>query len=198
MTHDDNYGATAPNRPATTHQEMIEGFGTVSMRPVAPASDAGVLHAWVSQERARYWGMLGADRERVQEVYAYVDSLTTHHAHLVHLDGSPVALFQSYEPEHDPVAECYEVQPGDHGIHILIGTPAGPARPGFTGHLLGFFLTHLLKNPDRKRIVAEPDARNDRAIARFLRAGFTKGPQIELPGKRAQLVFLDREDHRRS
>ncbi|QRV39094.1 acetyltransferase (plasmid) [Streptomyces californicus] len=198
MTHHDNYGTAAPASPATTHQENIKGFGTVSMRPVVPASDADTLHAWVSQERARYWGMLGADRARVHEVYTYVDSLTTHHAHLVHLDGNPVALFQSYQPEHDPVAECYEVQPGDYGIHILIAPPDGPNRPNFTGHLLGYFLTHLLENPDRKRIVAEPDARNDRAIARFLRAGFTKGPEIQLPDKRAQLVFLNRENHRRT
>jgi penicillin amidase len=40
--------------------------------------------------------------------------------------------------------------------------------------------------------VAEPDARNDKAIARLTRAGFVPGPQIDLPEKRAQLVFLDR------
>ncbi|WAX76548.1 GNAT family N-acetyltransferase [Streptomyces sp. KMM 9044] len=177
---------------------MIDGFGTVRMRVVDPRADVDVLHSWVTQERARYWGMLGTDRERVREIYEYVDSLATHHAYLVHLNDRPVALFQTYEPEHDPVAECYEVQPGDFGIHVLIGPPAGPVTPGFTGALLGSFLTHLLEDRSRTRIVAEPDARNDRAIARFLRAGFVKGPEIELPGKRAQLVFLNRLDFRRA
>ncbi|MCM0678390.1 acetyltransferase, partial [Micromonospora phytophila] len=47
-------------------------------------------------------------------------------------------------------------------------------------------------DPRRRRIVAEPDARNDRAIARLLRSGFVAGPLIELPEKRARLLFLDR------
>ncbi|MFI9366913.1 hypothetical protein ACIG5E_38640 [Kitasatospora sp. NPDC053057] len=41
--------------------------------------------------------------------------------------------------------------------------------------------------------MAEPDARNDRAIARLLRTGFTPGPEIRLPEKQARLVFLDRQ-----
>ncbi|MDX6351575.1 MAG: hypothetical protein QOF84_6365 [Streptomyces sp.] len=85
--------------------------------------------------------------------------------------------------------------PGDFGIHILIGPPppTGP-EPGFTGALLSAFLAWVLAaDPARRRIVAEPDARNDKAIARFLRAGFVLGPLIDLPQKRARLVFLDRD-----
>ncbi|WP_049564134.1 GNAT family N-acetyltransferase [Streptomyces sp. SBT349] len=197
MTKDHRGDTATRGQGAPVHEETVDGFGTIRVRAVDPRGDAGVLHSWVTQERARYWGMLGTDRERVREIYAYVDSLTTHHAYLVHLDDRPVALFQTYEPEHDPVGECYEVQPGDFGIHILIGPPSGPAAPGFTGALLGSFLGHLLEDESRTRIVAEPDARNDRAIARFLRTGFLKGPQIDLPGKRAQLVFLNRRDFRR-
>ncbi|MDX6311223.1 MAG: hypothetical protein QOF44_687 [Streptomyces sp.] len=85
--------------------------------------------------------------------------------------------------------------PGDFGIHILIGPPppTGP-EPGFTGALLSAFLAWVLAaDPARRRIVAEPDARNDKAMARFLRAGFVLGPLIDLPQKRARLVFLDRD-----
>ncbi|MFI1227505.1 MULTISPECIES: GNAT family N-acetyltransferase [unclassified Streptomyces] len=198
MTHVQQGETASPKRDVTVHEEVIDGFGTVRMRVVDPAADAEVLHSWVTQEHARYWGMLGADQERVRDIYGYVDSLATHHAYLVHLDDRPVALFQTYEPEHDPVGECYEVQPGDFGVHVLIGPPVGPAAPGFTGTLLGFFLGHLLEDRSRTRIVAEPDSRNDRAIARFLRTGFVKGPEIELPEKRARLVFLDRADFRRN
>jgi hypothetical protein len=31
------------------------------------------------------------------------------------------------------------------------------------------------------------------AVARFLRAGFVLGPEVQLPEKRARLVFLERE-----
>jgi hypothetical protein len=71
--------------------------------------------------------------------------------------------------------------------------PTGP-EPGFTGALLSAFLAWVLAaDPARRRIVAEPDARNDKAMARFLRAGFVLGPLIDLPQKRARLVFLDRD-----
>ncbi|MCC5579464.1 acetyltransferase [Microtetraspora sp. AC03309] len=183
-----------PTRRAAVHEQVIDGFGTVRIIPLDPPVDIDVIYEWVTQERARFWGMLDADRERVLEVYGFLDTLTTHHAYLVHRDDRPVALFQTYEPEFDPVGECYEVQPGDFGIHLMIGPVAGGPEPGFTGTLLSVFLGHVLAEPGRKRIVAEPDARNDKAIARLLRTGFVLGPEIDLPEKRARLVFLDRAD----
>ncbi|AEB45144.1 GNAT family N-acetyltransferase [Micromonospora maris] len=173
------------------YQRQVPGFGTVTFRPVDPDADAEVIHGWTSQERARFWGMRDADRDRVAEIYRYVDSLPTHHAWLTLRDGQPVALFQTYQPEHDPVGECYPVRPGDHGGHLLIGTPVRP-EPGFTGTLLAEFIAFVFTDPTRLRLVMEPDARNDKAIARLKRAGFVEGPLIDLPHKRARLMFLDR------
>ncbi|MCI0382868.1 GNAT family N-acetyltransferase [Streptomyces sp. CNQ085] len=185
---------SAPRRREAVHEARVEGFGTVRVVPVAPARDIDLLHDWVTRERARFWGMLGHTREQVLETYEYLDSLSTHHAFLVHLDDRPVALFQTYEPGADPVGEYYEVRPGDFGLHLMVGPADGGARPGFTGTLLAVFLTHLLaENPGRRRIVAEPDTRNEKAVSRLLRAGFVLGPGIELPHKRARLVFLDRD-----
>ncbi|MEV2237464.1 GNAT family N-acetyltransferase [Micromonospora sp. NPDC049891] len=173
------------------HERQVPRFGVVTFRPVDPDADADVIHSWVSQERARFWGMRDADRDRVAEIYRYVDSLSTHHAYLTLRDGQPVALFQTYEPEHDPVGECYPVRPGDHGGHLLIGTPVRP-EPGFTGTLLDEFVAFVFTDRRRLRLVMEPDARNDKAIARLRRAGFVDGPLIDLPDKRAQLMFLSR------
>ncbi|MFH8368607.1 GNAT family N-acetyltransferase [Streptomyces sp. NPDC018031] len=180
-------------RRAPVHEQTVGGFGTVRIVPVDPERDAGLLHGWVTEERARFWGMGDADRERVLEIYSYLDSLTTHHAYLVYRDDTPVALFQTYLPEADPIGDHYDVRPGDFGVHLLIGPADGAREPGFTGALLTVFLTFVLADPARKRIVIEPDARNEKAIARVVRAGFTLGPQIDLPEKRAQLAFLERE-----
>lgn len=182
----------APRR-AAVYEQVVDGFGTVRIVPVDPVADLDLIYEWVTQERAKFWGMLDADRDRVLEIYTYLDSLSTHHAYLVHRDDRPIALFQTYEPAHDPVGECYDVQPGDFGIHLLIGPVDGAAEPGFTGHLVSALLTFALADPGRERIVAEPDARNDKAIARLLRTGFEPGPEIDLPDKRARLLFLSRE-----
>ncbi|MGN9768754.1 GNAT family N-acetyltransferase [Micromonospora sp. SD12] len=177
---------------ASTYRQDVDGFGRVTIRPLDPDTDIDLVHSWVSQERARFWGMRDAGRERVEEIYRYLDSLPTHHAWLTHRDGTPVALFQTYEPAADPVGECYPVQPGDHGAHLLIGPPDAVER-GFTGTLLRVFLDFVFADPRHRRVVMEPDARNEKAVDRLLRTGFVAGPLIDLNGKRARLLFLDRE-----
>ncbi|WP_328416087.1 acetyltransferase [Micromonospora sp. NBC_00389] len=173
------------------YRRDVTGFGVVTIRPVRPDEDVDLLHGWVTEERARFWGMREASRDRVHEIYAYLDSLATHHAYLVHRDGVPAALVQTYQPEADPVGECYDVRPGDVGMHLLIGPPVTVER-GFTGALLGAILDFVLADPARLRIVMEPDARNDKILDRLLRTGFQPGPLIDLPEKRARLFFLDR------
>ncbi len=197
LTEEDMTAESAtPVRPlrATVHERYIDGFGTVRIVPLDPAADAELVHGWVTQERARYWGMGGHTRAEVQEIYEYVDSLDTHHAFLVHRDGVPVALFQTYEPGADPVGECYDVQPGDFGVHLLIGPASGGGTErGFTGGLLSALVAFVLTDPGRLRIVVEPDTRNEKAIRRMERAGFELGPEIDKPEKKARLAFLSRE-----
>ncbi|GAA4855268.1 GNAT family N-acetyltransferase [Kitasatospora terrestris] len=177
----------------TDFRRTVPGFGEVRLRPLDPVGDAELVHGWVTQERARFWGMLDHDRAAVQETYAYVDSLTTHHAYLALRDGEPVALFQTYRPEHDPVGGCYPVLDGDHGVHLLIGPADGEARPGFTEALIAVLIAFVLDDPAHRRIVAEPDARNEKALSRLVRSGFELGPEIDKPEKRARLAFLTRE-----
>jgi hypothetical protein len=198
-----------PNRPVSAprepvHEQPVEGFGTVRILRLDPQADADIVHAWVSEERASFWGMNGLTRDRVAEIYAHLDTLDTHHAFLLQRDGVPAGLLQTYEPEADRVSECYEVEPGDIGVHLLLA-PAGPegARPGWTTALLKAVTAYVFLTLDRKRVVVDPDAANDRAVARFLKQGFETGPlvtlpeidlpDVYLPEKQAQLAFLRRE-----
>ncbi|WP_405871291.1 GNAT family N-acetyltransferase [Streptomyces sp. NBC_00005] len=189
------------------HEQVIDGFGTggtVRVLRLDAQEDARAVHGWVSEERARFWGMNGLTREQVAEVYGHMDTLDTHHAFLVVKDGEPVALLQTYEPEADRVSECYEVRDGDIGIHLLLA-PAGEggARPGWSSALLDVVTSYVLPGLDRRRIVVDPDVRNEKAVARFLRQGFEAGPvvvlpeidipDVYLPEKKAQLAFLRRE-----
>ncbi|MFD3466975.1 GNAT family N-acetyltransferase [Streptomyces sp. NPDC058682] len=182
------------------HTQVIEGFGTVTITPVDPAADSALIHSWVTQERARFWGMGEASRELVQEIYEDVDRRTTHHAFMVSRDGEQVALFQTYDCAEDRVSECYDVQPGDVGMHLLIGPTTGAAERGFTGSLMTTFIAFVFSDDAARRMVVEPDARNAKAISLMERTGFVLGPQIVLPeidlpevylpAKPAQLAFL--------
>jgi hypothetical protein len=186
------------------HEQVSDGFGTVRVLPLDPEADAGTVHRWVSEDRAAFWGMTGLTERQVAEIYAHMDTLTTHHAFLVVRDGEPVALLQTYEPEADRVSECYDVRPGDIGVHLLLA-PAGPggARSGWTARLVTAIARYVLLGLDRRRVVVDPDVRNEKAVARFLKLGFAAGPvvvlpeidlpDVYLPEKKAQLAFLDRE-----
>ncbi|WP_399940792.1 GNAT family N-acetyltransferase [Streptomyces sp. BBFR25] len=206
---------TDPQAPAPTpappyasrtpvHEQHLDGFGTVRVLPLDPAADAAVVHGWVSEERAAFWGMNGLTVQQVADVYAHMGTLDTHHAFLVVRDAEPVALFQTYDPAADRVSEYYDTEPGDIGVHLLLA-PAGTggARPGWTAALSGALMAYVLLGLDRTRIVVDPDVDNDKAIARFLKQGFTAGPRVVLPEvdlpdvylpeKKAQLAFLRRE-----
>jgi penicillin amidase len=164
---------------------------TFTHRPVDPVADLDLIHAWVTQPRARFWGMTSYTRDEVGEVYAFLDGLTTHHAYLVHRDGVPVAIFQTYDPAHDPVGETYDVQEGDIGCHLFVG-PTDVPEQGFTGRLAAFVLGTVLADGSVQRIVVEPDVENVASCRRFERLGFTRGAVVELPDKTAQLAFLAR------
>ncbi len=199
MTVSESTGSTVPAEPVApalrpaVHEQKVEGFGTVRLVPVDPATDAGLLHGWVTEERARFWGMADHTREQVREIYEFVDSLPTHHAYLALRDGVPAALFQTYEPDADPVGACYDVQPGDFGIHLLIAPAEGDgAVKGYTEALLTAFIAYVFSDPAHLRVVVEPDARNEKALARMVRVGFELGPEIEKPEKTARLAFLTR------
>ncbi|GAA3757325.1 GNAT family N-acetyltransferase [Streptomyces tremellae] len=196
---------TAPRTPSSAplHESRVDGFGTVTVTPLDAEADADLLHSWVSEDRARFWGMTGATRDEVRDAYAHMATLTTHHAHLVRRDGTPVALLVTYDATADRVAECYQARPGDTGIHLLLGPPpGGRADAGFTAALLSVIVDFVLADPACRRIVAEPDAANEKALARFARSGFEPGPEIvlpevdlpevRLPAKRARLVVMDR------
>ncbi|MFF4473877.1 GNAT family N-acetyltransferase [Streptomyces sp. NPDC001599] len=186
------------------HEQHLDGFGTVRVLPLDPAADAAVVHAWVSEDRAAFWGMNDLTRDQVAAVYAHMSTLDTHHAFLVVKDDEPAALLQTYDPAADRVSECYAAEPGDIGVHLLLA-PAGTegARPGWTGALSGALMAYVLLGLDRTRIVVDPDVANEKAIARFLKQGFTAGPavvlpevdlpDVYLPEKKAQLAFLRRE-----
>ncbi|MFF0118675.1 GNAT family N-acetyltransferase [Micromonospora arida] len=174
-----------------TYQEKIDGLGELSLVTVDPDRDAALLHGWVTLPRNSFWGMGSHTLEEVREIYAFVDSLPTHHAYLIMVDGEPVGLFQSYQPEADPVGERYHVQPGDVGMHLLLSPDRRLARSltNVAGPAVARF---LFRDPTAQRIVVEPDVRNHLALRRLEIEGFTFDSEIEMPDKRAQLAFLTR------
>ena len=189
--------SAAESRPAVSrradaaYEEVLPGWGRLRLVQVVPADDVDLIHGWVSEERARFWGMGSHTRAQVLEIYEFLDGLATHHAYLIELAGEPVGLFQTYEPLHDPVGEAYPALPGDIGMHLLLAPPSRHL-PHFTPVLASALIRFMFSDPAKDRVIVEPDARNAKAIKRLRATCFELGPVIRLADKDAQLALLTR------
>jgi len=166
---------------------------SVSLRPVDPVADAALLHGWVTEERAVFWGMTECDEARVREIYEYIDEQEHLAAYLFVLDGTPVGLLQTYDPAVDEIGEWYDRRPGDVGVHLLLA--AVPERAGRTAEVVAAGMELVFGLPGCTRVVLEPDARNAASVALMERIGAERGPLVamrtSIAEKPAQFFFLD-------
>src|SRR5699024_5814591 len=68
--------------------------------------------------------------------------------------------------------------PGDIGMHLLVAPPAGRAMHGLTDRIMAEVIDFCLRPADQggrggRRVVVEPDARNDAIIEKNRAAGFS-------------------------
>lgn len=176
---------------------------TFTFRCVDPVQDAPLLHSWVSQPYAAFWGMLSATVQDVVEEYSKIQASGHHHALLGLGDGVPAFLMEEYVPGLSPLSAVYAVQPGDRGMHLLVAPPAGEPRPGYTLDVMRSVVSRLFADPETERIVVEPDARNHKIHVLNERVGFQPSAVVTLPAvdpsethKDALLSFCSRADFR--
>ena len=172
-----------------------------TFRPVDPRADAPVLHSWVSQEYARFWGMVSATEQDVVEEYSRIAESGHHQAFLGLDDGVPAFLMERYRPESSPLVDVYEVQSGDVGMHLLVSPPSGDPQPGYTTAVMQSVMTELFADPAAQRVVVEPDARNHKIHVLNEKVGFRPHGVVTLPAvdpaedhKQGLLSFCTRED----
>ena len=177
-----------------------------TFRPVDPVADAPLLHSWVSQPYARFWGMLSSTVDDIVEEYSRI-AASGHHQAFLGLDGGvPAFLMERYQPGESPLADVYEVQPGDTGMHLLVAPPSGESQAGFTTAVMQSVMSLLFEDPRTERIVVEPDARNHKIHVLNERVGFRPERVVILPAlptpegspaeshKEALLSFCTRAD----
>ncbi|WP_026534255.1 GNAT family N-acetyltransferase [Arthrobacter sp. H14] len=184
--------------------------------PVDPARHSTLLHGWMIQEYARFWGMASATVDDVEQEHSRIDADPHHEAWLgldapqlddsaadagpgngtemPHLSGNPEPAFlmERYAPGHSPLRDHYAVQIGDVGMHLLVA-PATTPRPGYTTAVFTAVLNFLFADPDVNRIVVEPDVGNTKIQALNARMGFEKDRVIHVDGKDAWLSFCTRQ-----
>ncbi|RBI62453.1 N-acetyltransferase [halophilic archaeon] len=167
---------------------------TVSLRPVDLDRDLGRLHRWLGSEHVKpYWQLdlpLPAFREELREKLED-DHLTPYVGCLDHV---PMSYWECYWAADDALANHYDADPNDQGVHLLVG-PEEYLGHGYALPLLRAVVAMQFRHPETRRVVAEPDARNERARRVFERCGFRDEGEFRFDEreKDATLLVCDRD-----
>ena len=139
---------------------------TVTFMPVTEEHRA-MLESWLKQPHWREWW--GEPKEELRLIYAVEDG--EHEPYLACLSGEPVAYVQAWWPSQHPGLEWQHGMPmTTRGIDISIGDAKNLGK-GLGPLILKHFAAKLFAE-GAIRLVIDPDLRNERAIAAYMKAGF--------------------------
>ncbi|WP_160712894.1 GNAT family N-acetyltransferase [Chitinophaga solisilvae] len=178
--------------PAFFFKEFpAKGF-TVSLRPLCLATDLPLIHHWVNLPYARRFWQMNMSREQLSDIYTRIQSGDIATSYLCLLNDHPVSQIEIYQAQYDEISRCYEAQPGDYGIHLLMA----PKRSTISGLTISVFtacLEFMFSFPEIRRIIGEPDIENERANRLVQKAGFVWQQAVTMSYKRANLYYCTRE-----
>lgn len=169
-------------------------LGIVELWPMDLPCDTPEIYRWVTQPYAHYWGMTNKSYEEVLAEYTAIQQNDHACAWMGKINGKAAFLCECYDPKHDLIGDFYESRPGDIGMHILVGPPETPIH-GFTWQVFTIVMDFLFDNPRHKRVVVEPDIRNEKIHRINRKAGFTYEGEVQLSHKTAALAFCTREQY---
>jgi RimJ/RimL family protein N-acetyltransferase len=177
---------------ATVFEASLAGGANARFRSLDPDADLDLVHGWMHQPHVVPFWHLDVPRA---ELRSYLESMAAA-AHLEPLigcvDGVPVSYWEVYRAAEDALAEHYAAEEHDQGVHLLVG-PVELTGQGLGRRLLDAVVGWQLdREPRTRRVVAEPDVRNERMIHVFERCGFVREGELELPEKRAALMVRHR------
>lgn len=163
----------------------------ISFREATVADDLHRIHDWMNRDHViPFWDLA----RPVDGIRDYIEeNLADDHQtpYIGCLDGEPMSYWEAYSVPGDIVSRYYESEPADRGVHLLIGPPEYLGR-GLSLPLLRAMTAFQFSYPNTQRVVAEPDIRNERMIHVFENCGYTIQKEIDLPDKRAALMFCDK------
>jgi siderophore synthetase component len=165
-----------------------------TIEPLDVDRDLATLHGWVTHPRSVFWMMQDATVADVRTEYAAIAADPHHQAFLGRDRGRPAFLAETYDPAHSPLAGRSELREGDLGMHVLVAPPSGDAEPGFTSAVFRAVMEHCFDDPAVRRVVVEPDVRNEAIRAKNVAYGFVELGEVPVPGKTAMLSVCTRAD----
>ncbi|MGA0532520.1 GNAT family N-acetyltransferase [Hansschlegelia sp. KR7-227] len=183
--------AAAYARPDAVFERVDPKVGRFTLRPLDLSKDAGLIVDWVRRPYARYWNMADKTEDEVAAFYAALTRSAHAAAYLGERHGAPAFLTEIYDPRHDQVGDHYEASAGDRGMHVLVA-PAERQIAGFTLAVMRTIMAFVFDDPAARRVVVEPDIRNDKIHALNRAVGFVYDRPVAFREKTAHLAFCTR------
>lgn len=133
-----------------------------------------MLLQWLSTPHAQEWW--GEPNEELRQIYAVEDG--EHEPYIACVNGEPMAYIQAWWPtRHGDIPWQRDMTQTTRGIDITIGAAENLGK-GLGSLILKHFAAKLFAE-GATRLIIDPDSRNERAIAAYLKAGFTPYDMFE-------------------
>jgi aminoglycoside 6'-N-acetyltransferase len=133
-----------------------------------------LLTGWLAQPHWREWW--GEPEEELRLIYAVDEG--EHLPFIACVNDQPIAYVQCWWPaQHPDVPWVREMIMTERGIDISIGDAANLGK-GFGTLIVKHFAAKLFAE-GATRLVIDPDKNNGRAIAAYMKAGFTPYAEFE-------------------
>jgi aminoglycoside 6'-N-acetyltransferase len=130
-------------------------------------SHRDLLLRWLSSDHARqWWG------NPVEELALIYDGKGEHDPFIAMVGGVPIAYVQSWRPsQHPDLPWQHGMTDTTRGIDITIGEAHNLGK-GLGSLIVKHFASRLFAE-GATRLIIDPDISNDRAVAAYMKAGFT-------------------------
>jgi aminoglycoside 6'-N-acetyltransferase len=133
-----------------------------------------MLMRWLSTPHAQEWW--GEPEDELRLIYAVEEG--EHEPFIACVNGQPIAYIQAWWPaKHSAVPWAKNLSPSTRGIDITIGEPENLGR-GLGSLIVRHFAAKLFAD-GATRLIIDPDATNERAIAAYMKAGFTPYDEVD-------------------
>lgn len=166
----------------------------IDIRLLDVEKDIETVHSWFLMEYAAFWNMQHASLEETKQIYSEIQQGNVMDVYLGFYKNRPAFLMESYWPERDELGEHYPVKAGDIGMHFMVSPAAEKPIPGFTRDVLRHIMAFLFYQKNARRVVVEPDVRNDKVHKLNAFVGFHYDGTIQLEKKQASLGFCSKEN----
>jgi len=185
------------NRNKTIFSKKIPNLSEFIIKPLELNIHAKFIHEWVNRDYARFWQMQGTSLEQVIAAYQKLQHLNDYQIYFGYFNEEPIFLLECYHPRNTVLAEKYQVEESDYGMHILIAPPERKIK-SFTSYVFITVMEFIFCDKNIQRVVVEPDIRNEKIHTLNKKMGFVYEKKIILPEKEAYLAFCTREQFQKS